>query len=110
MRKTNTPYFSFSNLAFQTPGDPLEGQINLNAAMRKLEAFVLGKGNQDEAMVALAFLEDFNPRLEEFCDDIRITFILDDCTDFELKQRHIRRAYNRIVDRLNGRPLQSWGE
>lgn len=88
MSKTQTPYFSFSGMAFQTPGDLIESQINLKIAMRELEAFVLGKNGQDEAMVALAFLEDTYPHLEEFCDDIRITFVLDDSGDFEIKQLH----------------------
>lgn len=105
MSKTS-PYFSMNGLAFQTSGDALESELNVEAAMQKLETYVLAKGNQDEAMTALAFLEDMHPSLEAFCDDIRITFILDDCVDSELKARVSRRAYNRIVDRLNGRPIR----
>ena len=95
-----------NGLAFQTSGDRLEGELNVKAAMKKLETYVLGKGNQDETMTALGYLEDIFPSLEEFCDDIRLTFILDDCVDAELKARVSRRAYNRIVDRLNGRSLR----
>lgn len=102
----STPYFSFNGLAFQTPGDEVERHMNLKIAMARLERYVLGKGQQDEAMTALAFIEDLRPSLESLCDDIRIAFLLDDFEDYDLKQRFIRRAYNRIVDRLNGVPLR----
>ena len=105
MSKTS-PYFSMNGLAFQTSGDTLECELNFKATMQKLEAYVLSRGSQDEAMTALAFLEDMYPSIEQFCDDIRITFILDDYSDSELKARVSRRAYNRIVDRLNGQPLR----
>lgn len=108
MSKTQTPYFSFSGLAFQTPGEPIEYGIDLRSAMKALRLFVLGNGNQDEVMAALAHIEDRRPDLEEFCDDIRITFILDDCADYELKQRQLHRAYNRIVNRLNNSPISKW--
>ncbi len=93
-------------LAFQTTGDSTEQEVNVQAAMKKLQAYVLGKGCQDEAMTALACLEDSQPSVEGFCDDIRAAFFLDDYLDGELKSRIQRRAYNRIVDRLNGRPLR----
>ncbi|GJH22776.1 hypothetical protein CBA19CS22_39560 [Caballeronia novacaledonica] len=100
-----SPYFSLKNLAFQTPGAPIEHQLNLTAAMDELRKYALHGGQWDAAMLALEYLEDTRPELQRFCDEMRVSFLCDDADGDNTKIRLARRAYNRMVDRLNGQPL-----
>lgn len=103
---SSNPYFSLSGLAFQTPGDDTESGVNTRLAMNRIHAFVMTGGSQRDAMEALAYLEDKYPKLEACCDHMRIAFLLDDFESGEEKQRIARKAYNCLVDRLNGTPLR----
>jgi hypothetical protein len=102
----NNPYFRFAGMAFQTPGDDVETTANTCKAMNILQAFVTNGGSQAEAMQALGYLEDQNPKLETYCDAMRIAFLLDDFDDADAKRRMAIRAYNGIADRLSGRPAR----
>ena len=105
MSKQN-PYFSFEGMAFKTPGDDDETAANTGKAMDILRRFVADGGSQSEAMQALAYLEDQNPKLERYCDEMRIAFLLDDFDDADIKKRMAIKAYNGIADRLSGRPAR----
>lgn len=101
------PYFSFHGLPFQTPGDDIEQAMNMQIAMERLRAFVCDQGgNEEDAAAALAFLQNRTPKLSEFCKQMRLAFLLDDFEDADRKKRLIIRAYNGIVDRLNGTPVR----
>lgn len=80
--------------------------MNIMAAMDKLKAYASSGGSEQDAMFALAYLEDQFPRLEPLCDDMRVAFLLDDFNDYDMKKRIIIKAYNRIVDRVNGMALK----
>lgn len=100
------PYFSLDGMPFQTPGSPVERDINLQAAMERVYNYAFKGGEAEQAQFALAFLEDQVPSLERFCDDMRATFFLDDFMDNDLKKKICIRAYNNMADRLSGRPLK----
>jgi len=97
------PYFSVTG-AFQTPGDPIEAEINTTAAMKKLHTFAMTGANQDEAMFALGYLEDQYSKLQICCDHMRIAFLMDITDDHRM--RLARKAYNCLVDRFNQTPLR----
>ncbi len=105
MSKQN-PYFSFDGMAFKTSGDDEETAANMQKAMAILRSFVTDGGSQAEAMQALGYLEDQNPKLERYCDEMRIAFLLDDFDDADIKKRMAIKAYNGIADRLSGRPAR----
>jgi hypothetical protein len=105
MSKQN-PYFSFEGMAFRTTGDDVETDMNIHKAMEILRNFVTEGSGQSEAMQALGYLEDQNPKLERYCDEMRIAFLLDDFDDAEAKKRLAIKAYNGIADRLSGRPAR----
>jgi hypothetical protein len=96
------PYFSLEGLYFQTAGDSNELFINVQKAMDVLRHYALYGGQWDEAMTALAFLEEVRPELQTMCDEMRVTFLIDDNDHGNPKIRLARKAYNRMVDRLNG--------
>jgi hypothetical protein len=105
MNSEQSPYFSFSGLAFRTPGDEMETEMNLQIAMQHLRAYVVEGAGRDEAAAALAYLQSQSPKLNPFCKEMRFAFQLDDFDDSEHKKRLMIRAYNGIVDRLNGQPV-----
>lgn len=105
MSKQN-PYFSFEGMAFRTTGDDVETDMNTHKAMEILRKFVTKGSGQPEAMQALGYLEDQNPKLERYCDEMRIAFLLDDFDDADAKKRLAIEAYNGIADRLSGRPTK----
>jgi len=62
-------------------------------------------GSGQDAMEALAFLEDNAPKVEKFCDEIRTTFFLDDFEDSDLKRAICVRAFTGIKSRLSCKPV-----
>jgi len=104
MRKN--PYFSLDGLSFQTPGSGIEQSINLQSAMARICAFATKGEAPQDAMEALAWLEDKYTKLQPCCDHMRIAFLLDDFDDCEQKRRIAIRAYNCLVDRLNNMALR----
>ena len=57
-------------------------------------------------MQALGYLEDQNPKLEPYCDEMRIAFPLDDFDDADIRKLMVIKAYNGIADRISGRPAR----
>lgn len=100
------PFFSTEGMAFQTNGSDMEAQANIKMAMEKVYDYAFKGGDPAEAQFALAYLEDNVEKISRFCDDLRTTFFLDDFQDSELKRKICVRAYNNIVDRLNGKPIK----
>ena len=99
------PYFSMEGMAFQPNGTDIELQVNISAAMECIHAYCFKGGSGQEAQFALGFIEDHCPKVEKFCDEIRVTFFLDDFIDHERKRSICTRAYNALINRLNGKPV-----
>ena len=96
------PYISFNGLAFKTPGDDDESAANTEKAMGDLKEYVLGRGSQSQAELALDYLEWKYSKVKIFTNEIRSAFGYDDFIDSEIKTAIVRKAYNGIVRRLNG--------
>ncbi len=98
----DTPFFSFSGLAFKTPGDEAEESMNIQIAMEKLRQFAMNRSDQEAAATALAFLERKFPQLKPLADQMRFALSWDDFDPSDQKRKLAVRAYNDLADRLNG--------
>lgn len=93
------------NLAFQPKGTEQESQRKIDQAMEIIRAFCVEGTNERDVQTALGYIEDHCPKTEQFCDEIRTAFLLDDITQSELRSRLCVRAYNKLVSRMNGKPV-----
>jgi len=99
------PYFSMEGMAFKENGSDIEAEINIQCAMKIIHDYCFKGGSGQDAQEAMAFLEDNAAKVERFCDEIRVTFFLDDFQDSERKRAICTRAYNGLADRLNCKPV-----
>lgn len=96
----NSPYFSFYELAFQTPGSDIEASINLRAALKVLGGYIEGKEAQSDAVTALDFIQARVDKIRPFCDEIRKCFALEDPDQEDFKYAVLERAFAGIEDRI----------
>ncbi|WP_323046319.1 hypothetical protein [Paraburkholderia sp.] len=79
--------------------------MNTVASMDRLRAYVLGRGDQAAAEIALAYLEQTYPKMAVVCSALRDTFVMEEYDGENTRERAARRAYNKIVDRLSNTPI-----
>lgn len=93
------------NLAFQPKGTSEEARHKVEKAMEVVRLYCAGEGYERDVQQALAHIEDHCFKTESICDEIRTSFLIDGAIQGELKKRVCVRAYNKLANRLNGRPI-----
>lgn len=93
------------NLAFQPKGTSEEARRKVENAIAVIRSYCAGEGYERDVQQALAYIEDHCPKTEQICDEIRTTFLIDGATHGEMKERIAVRAFNKLANRLNGKPI-----
>lgn len=98
----HTPYGTMTGLAFKATGDESDRATNVQAAMRDLREWCMGRGNKEQAILAVTYLRGHCAKAKVFLIVIEQSFQCDEATDTEIIRKLCGPAYNGIIQRLSG--------